>query len=918
MSGDYSRRRFDPKRHYQGVLKQQGRVDLDADWNEYVDLQERRWRAGTGDAVGRCGVPMATPDGFKIQISAGQLTIGQGRIYVDGLLAENHGAELSFQANLEETYGAKSILSADQPYGPGAVTVPNGVRALVYLDVWRREVTHLLDPALIEPAVNVDTTTRYQNAWQVKLLGNIATTVTCKTPLTEVPNWPSANLPSAARLSTGTVAVTTEPDPCLVPPSGGYRGLENHLYRVEVHSVGGPRAARVKWSRENAHVATQIIEILPGRAGIRVESLGRDDVLRFKTGDWVEITSDARELGGSPGEMRKVTVDDANRTLTFAAALPAADFPEGATAATNHFRVIRWDQFGIVRKPDGSELVNLDLTTDGLIPLNPANPSFVLEHGIQVTLNIPVGGSARSGDYWNFAARTAEADIEKLDQAPPAGVHHHYCKLAIIEPNGDVGDCRALFPPLTELISLFYVSGDGQETLPGQALPKPIQVGVARGQWPVANARVNFHVTGGSGNLTSGTLGGTDITLLTDAQGIASCGWTLDTTELSQQVEARLADGIHLPVRFNAALSQPAGLEPGIHIQKIEVNNAPLRNDVDVNVTQLLNGISIECDRNLFQGSVRDKPVCFLSLEMPFPFNSADMQLWGAPVIGFQPLILAADVNSDNQTIFWRPSRETGAWLQSRLFQMMTELRRGSRVLARLTLKGNFIWDQQNPDLYLDGEVFGARTAGNNNTDIKLPSGDGRRGGDFEMWFWLVPPPTPTLTIPTATATIVTQPTLTATIVTQPTFTLPTATIITQPTLTLPTATIVTQPTRTLPTATIVTQPTIIRTQPTATLPTIFGLSGATPSAGGENLAAPTVIVPPRTEAGGRRRGQNPLAQVRGIKAAEARKLIAAGIDNPSALANAAPREVMNALGLRSQARARALIAEAKRMSEAP
>ena len=89
MSGDYSRRRFDPRKHFSGVLKQQGRVDLDAEWNEYVELQDRRWRAETIDLVGRCGVPSETPDGFKIGISNGQITIGQGRIYVDGLLAEH-------------------------------------------------------------------------------------------------------------------------------------------------------------------------------------------------------------------------------------------------------------------------------------------------------------------------------------------------------------------------------------------------------------------------------------------------------------------------------------------------------------------------------------------------------------------------------------------------------------------------------------------------------------------------------------------------------------------------------------------------------------------------------------------------------------------------------------------------------------
>ena len=353
---------------------------------------------------------------------------------------------------------------------------------------------------------------------------------------------------------------------------------------------------------------------------------------------------------------------------------------------------------------------------------------------------------------WPAARRTA-ATTGVLPRAPPtpilrnsikplaAGIHHHFCKLAIIETNGTITDCRPIFPPLTELISLFYVSGDGQEALPGQTLAKPIQVGVANGKWPVIGARVNFHITGGSGNLASGSSSGSDITIVTDNLGIASCNWTLDQSNPSQQVEARLADGSHLPVRFNAQLAQPGGLEPGIHVKGINVANAPLLNDTNVTVTQLVNGIRVDCDDDLFQPSVRDKPVCMVTLDMPFPFNSADMQLWGSSVIGFTKLVLEAEVNSDNASIFWRPSREATAWLLGRLFQMMTELKRGERVLARLTLTGNFIWAQRDPDLYLDGEVFGARAATGGTTDIKLPSGDGRRGGDLEMWFWLIAPP---------------------------------------------------------------------------------------------------------------------------------------------------------------------------------
>ena len=109
MSGDYSRKRFNPENHYQGVLRQQGRVDLDADWNEYVDLQDRHWRAESIDVIGRCGVPSETPMDSRSKAAVPNLTMGQGRIYVDGLLAENHGTKPQFNATLEESYGTAPI-----------------------------------------------------------------------------------------------------------------------------------------------------------------------------------------------------------------------------------------------------------------------------------------------------------------------------------------------------------------------------------------------------------------------------------------------------------------------------------------------------------------------------------------------------------------------------------------------------------------------------------------------------------------------------------------------------------------------------------------------------------------------------------------------------------------------------------------
>ena len=49
MSADVSRVRFDPSRDFSRVLLQQGRVLLDADFNEYVAIVERRLRTAALD-----------------------------------------------------------------------------------------------------------------------------------------------------------------------------------------------------------------------------------------------------------------------------------------------------------------------------------------------------------------------------------------------------------------------------------------------------------------------------------------------------------------------------------------------------------------------------------------------------------------------------------------------------------------------------------------------------------------------------------------------------------------------------------------------------------------------------------------------------------------------------------------------------
>lgn len=458
MSFDSSRVTFDAWKNFFGVVMQQGRVQLDADWNELVAQLVHRIQTGTFDTFEHAVVPKTTPDGFLItHLGNGVLTIGRGRMYVDGILVENHGdpSAKSWEPHLAELIGGGAVNFAAQPYlppGPAGSAIPTTPGPhLVYLDVWRREITHLTHPELIEAAVGVETTGRYQTIWQVKILDNVGAGVNCATPGEDISKWTALIRPSAGRLTTATGGPPPAEDPCQVPPTGGYKGRENQLYRVEIHEGGA--APTFKWSRDNASLQSKVLKIEGAGASIVVDSIGRDEVLSFHEGDWVEITDDHLELQGQPGVMAQIGasgVDPATRTITFATAFNAGAFPvNGAkeTTASRHTRIRRWDHRGKVVSEDGALHLDLDAST-GAIPVPLDGTRLLLENGILVDFHLdPGGGQFRSGDHWSFAARTADADIEKLDRAPPLGVHHHYARLAMMTQAGVLTSCRTFWPP---------------------------------------------------------------------------------------------------------------------------------------------------------------------------------------------------------------------------------------------------------------------------------------------------------------------------------------------------------------------------------------------------------------------------------------------------------------------------------------
>jgi hypothetical protein len=495
MGFDISRLTFNPLKDYFGVVMEQGRVQLDSDWNEFLAEVGRRIQAGTMDIVGLAGVPSSTPYAFRINASVDttqtpnvpHVTISAGRIYVDGLLAENHGlgasVALAWDPALAElsaapqTPGVTEVIIdyTQQPYLPGAslTAVPVlGKQILLYLDVWQREVTYLEDLALIEKAVGIDTTGRLQTIWQVKWCDVTGLPVYGSTPDSLIAPFASVIVPSPSRLTTGSGGMSSAPSgPCALSPTTGYTGMENQLYRVEIHQSGsaspGPAVtpaaattATFKWSRDNASVATAVTAIsataVSNSVGnpasqLTVQSLGRDQTLGFQPAGWIEITADYLELNGVAGELHQIdSINAGAQTILLDSVVSANLIAASQSALGQNVRIQRWDQAGTVYLNDGATVwVNLNASGSAGIPVPPSGTKLILENGITVAFDLDPSGTAfQSGDFWLMAARTADASVDLLTVSPPFGIHHHYCRLGVVDFSASppkVTDCRPVF-----------------------------------------------------------------------------------------------------------------------------------------------------------------------------------------------------------------------------------------------------------------------------------------------------------------------------------------------------------------------------------------------------------------------------------------------------------------------------------------
>ncbi len=138
---------------------------------------------------------------------------------------------------------------------------------------------------------------------------------------------------------------------------------------MEIHQGGAGSdtanlsGATFKWSRDNGSVSTGVTSIASATntlnqpaSQLTVLSLGRDQVLGFSPGDWIEILDDAHQLKGQPGELHQIdSIDVSSRTITLTTTL-SASFPVGQPEPRSHTRIVRWDQSGKVYEQDGTTI----------------------------------------------------------------------------------------------------------------------------------------------------------------------------------------------------------------------------------------------------------------------------------------------------------------------------------------------------------------------------------------------------------------------------------------------------------------------------------------------------------------------------------------------------------------------------------
>jgi hypothetical protein len=218
MASDITRRIFDRHKKYVGVIKQQGRVTLDADDDEGLEIELGDSRRAHTDIIGPHGTP---DDGFRItdpRVEDGFINfdISTGTMYVDGVRYSNathreeeRDPEKQPKQTLQHQCDWWVNNRKEDYYAPPKLRPRTD---LVYLELWDQDVSASEDQELVDVALGgVDTAARLKTMGRVKLL--TVTADAAPTPQKCRGRFGEANPRASVLLAfrAGTSAPTTRP-----------------------------------------------------------------------------------------------------------------------------------------------------------------------------------------------------------------------------------------------------------------------------------------------------------------------------------------------------------------------------------------------------------------------------------------------------------------------------------------------------------------------------------------------------------------------------------------------------------------------------------------------------------------------------------------------------------------------------------
>jgi hypothetical protein len=362
MTSDRARVTYDPSRRYQGVVAQQGRISLEADWNEAQAIVGAELEARTLDIVGRAGSPdrgyEVTPVADDGDLQHGDLQHGDLQ-HGDLQRGDLQRGDLVLRAGTLYVGGQRLRLTdhlrysgqpdwADHEGDPlwREPSVPGQPHELVYLLAREQEVSAVEDPALRDVALGgPDTTQRLRVLPRVVRHPTEARTWEAAWGQLIEKRWrphgfavdeASRALVPRARLQVMAFHGGDEAQPADL---GGYLGPNNQLIRVQVTRVDSDGVPVVVWGYDNASFLYRLSSSVASasRTILRLATAPVDAYHQPRTGQVVEVlrtaailaAEDAAAVGAcvaaSVGRAARVAVayDPDSRELAVAAELPA-------------------------------------------------------------------------------------------------------------------------------------------------------------------------------------------------------------------------------------------------------------------------------------------------------------------------------------------------------------------------------------------------------------------------------------------------------------------------------------------------------------------------------------------------------------------------------------------------------------------